>query len=311
MAARPGKPDERSEIIGYQPEYSATELLRKSVRETLDTLLFEGLVILLVCIYAVIIFIDLTVAASTGVDDPLCISSTGTEISSNSTLGALCGKVEERDWLYYLDLTFLSVFMVEIFVRIFGFGQQFFYDAVQVIDMAVVTMAFILAVIPEDIISSVDFLNVLRIIRLFRLAVIINKLQRSREAANMRSKVRATLDGECRRSLASVAALWLCTPRLHQMPGPPLGHSTPHPTKGACTHARPASGLHGRACPCPPSLLRGMQAVAEVAGRGRSLSRVLHLPLFCAACHVQAPRGAGREGAHLSDGAAVAPKQEA
>jgi len=178
-----------NEPIGYQPEYSGLQNLRRSLRETLSLLSFEILVIFLVLVYAVIIFIDLTTAESwEDVDDPLCIAATTREISRNATLTVLCDKVEPRDWLYTLDLVFLSVFLVEISVRIFAFGSSFFFDVMQVIDMVVVTIAFILALIPEDVLTSVSFLSVLRVVRLFRLAVIINKLQRSREAAAMRSK---------------------------------------------------------------------------------------------------------------------------
>ena len=48
-----------SEKIGYQPEYSGFQRFRINLRDLLDTLLFESVVIALVALYAIIIFIDL------------------------------------------------------------------------------------------------------------------------------------------------------------------------------------------------------------------------------------------------------------
>jgi len=184
--AKDNKPT--TEKIGYQPEYSAFQQLRVHLRELLDTLLFEAVVIALVGLYAIIIFVDLTMANATDVDDAICIAAPKCQWRTNQTIIDACNTIEIRDWLYFVDLSFLSIFMVEIAVRIFAFDKQFFRDFVQVIDMVVVTVSFVIAVVPEDVLSSVDFLNILRVVRLFRLAVIINKLQRSREAAAMRSK---------------------------------------------------------------------------------------------------------------------------
>ena len=177
-----------SEKIGYQPEYSAFQQFRVHLRELLDTLLFEAVVIALVGLYAIIIFVDLTMANSTDVDAAVCISAPQDQWRTNQTIVDACNTIEIRDWLYFVDLSFLSIFMIEIAVRIFAFDKQFFRDFVQVVDMVVVSVSFVIAVVPEDVLSSVDFLNILRVVRLFRLAVIINKLQRSREAAAMRSK---------------------------------------------------------------------------------------------------------------------------
>jgi len=177
------------EKIGYQPEYSGLHLFQIRVRDIVSSLWFEGTVLLLVALYSVIIFIDLTLAEGwEKVDPPLCIASTSSEISSNATLEELCSKTEGRDFLYYLDLVFLCIFIGEIAVRLFAVGLAFFKDFIQAADAFIVTVAFVLALIPEDVLTSVDFLSVLRVVRLFRLAVIINKVQRSRDAAIMRSK---------------------------------------------------------------------------------------------------------------------------
>ena len=225
-----------SQSIGYQPEYSAVQSLRKSVRDTLDTLWFEAIVILLVAFYAIIIFIDLTLDGEKGVDPQECIDYQG-DHKANATLVELCDLTVERDWLYWLDLVFLSIFMVEIAVRVFGFGADFFRDAIQSIDAFVVTLAFAFALIPEDVMASVSFLNVLRVIRLFRLAVIINKLQRSREAAAMRSKVRR------RRSIARPPPSPHRRRRLRRLrPSRPAPDPTPLPA-----HTR---SLRRRSVPC-------------------------------------------------------------
>ena len=248
-----------NEPIGYQPEYSGLQNLRRSLRETLSLLSFEILVIFLVLVYAVIIFIDLTTAESwEDVDDPLCIAATTREISRNATLTVLCDKVEPRDWLYTLDLVFLSVFLVEISVRIFAFGSSFFFDVMQVIDMVVVTIAFILALIPEDVLTSVSFLSVLRVVRLFRLAVIINKLQRSREAAAMRSKraMYKRLGAPVEKVLTFLSELRSRLPKARDQenidwmmevrPPPPPPAAAAHHRRRVCLRARPPADAPAR-----------------------------------------------------------------
>ena len=95
-------PAEPREPIGYQSEFSAFQSCRKSLRDGIETLQFEAMVLLLVCVYAVIIFIDLATSANKEVDPDMCIEYNPNDdaLQTNETLIDMCQKVDERDWLY-------------------------------------------------------------------------------------------------------------------------------------------------------------------------------------------------------------------
>ena len=195
-AGGPGPLDYNMEHIGYQPEYSWAGYQRKRLRDLMDTLRFELFIIILVCVYAIVLFIDMTVSNSTDPDPVICRSIVAQEIpdviSNNQTLTTICSLKDDLGVLFWLDLTFLIIFLTEICFRLIGFGFQYLKDPVNAIDTVVVTLAFVISIIDMSseggAIEGGQLLNLLRIVRLFRLAVIINKLQRSREAAAMRSK---------------------------------------------------------------------------------------------------------------------------
>ena len=183
-----------NEKIGYQPEYSWIASKRKALRDIMDTLWFEAGIIFLVCVYAVILFVDMTFSKSTAVDHAECqaITDTASVILTNATLTQLCALKDELGVLFWLDMIFLIVFLSEILFRLLGFGLRYLRDPVNMIDAIVVSVAFVsnmLDMTSNSSFQGANMLSVLRIVRLFRLAVIINKLERSRQAAAMRSKV--------------------------------------------------------------------------------------------------------------------------
>ena len=105
----------------------------------MDTLWFEALTIILVMVYAVILFTDMATAAEADVDPEQCYGIMSREdqmevIEQNKTLTADCELVEARGVLYVLDFTFLSIFVVEIIFRLLGYGVSFLRDPVQFID---------------------------------------------------------------------------------------------------------------------------------------------------------------------------------
>lgn len=107
----------------------------------------------------------------------------------NASLVRTCNLEQEKNALYYLDLIFLSIFIFEIMLRLLGYGLSFLRDPLQAIDFVVVTIAFITRVLPDSVMAgSGNMINLLRVIRLFRLAVVLQRLQRSRDAAAMRRK---------------------------------------------------------------------------------------------------------------------------
>ena len=140
---------------------------QRAVRRAFDSLACELLVITLVVLYALIIFTDLAYTA------------------------AREGAAPEWDAAMRLcDLVLLSVFVLEIGLRLFGFGLSHLRDCVNAVDAVVVLVSWVIALLPPSMVSLFSWFRLFRILRLFRFAVVINKLQRSREAAAMLRKVR-------------------------------------------------------------------------------------------------------------------------
>jgi hypothetical protein len=184
-----------NEQIGYHPEYSWVAAQRKNIRTVMDTLWFESMIIVLVLVYAVVLFVDMTTSNDTNVDPEECFAIIDKaavlrygDPAYNLTLADLCDLREVQGVLYWLDLIFLIIFLTEIGFRLLGFGYRYLLDPISAGDAFIVGGAFITSLLPDEVFQGAGFLNLLRIIRLFRLAVIINRLQRSRDAAAMRSK---------------------------------------------------------------------------------------------------------------------------
>ena len=169
------EPMEKQSQIGYRARSGEMDInsFRRSVRNFMDSLRFEFFIIFLVLVYAIIIFIDLAVDNSTSEDG----NASSTESDS------------VREVFRTFDLIFLPIFMVELVFRLIGEGMAFLHVAINAID-AVVVVVSLVVVLLEDTCKGCRVLQLLRIIRLFRFAVIIGKLQRSRENAKMRRKVR-------------------------------------------------------------------------------------------------------------------------
>ena len=147
------------EHIGYMPEYSMLQNQRRRLRAVMDSLLFEGMTIAIVLVYAVILFIDMTASSLSGPDALECQLATATPkafmedaaMMQNTSLVSTCGGLASGGVLYYLDLIFLTIFMCEIVLRLIGYGIAFLREAIQAIDCAVVTVAFITAVLPTSV----------------------------------------------------------------------------------------------------------------------------------------------------------------
>lgn len=147
---------------------------RASTRRTLDLFWVELIAIVLVTLYAVIIFASLSISAA--VSDP------DDDMENDSTY---------EDWenvFHTLDQIFLSIFLAEIALRLFGFGVNYLCSVVNAIDAAVVIASFVLVMLPREDVENVKWLKLLRILRLLRFATVVNKLHRSRESAALRRK---------------------------------------------------------------------------------------------------------------------------
>lgn len=145
--------------IGYVQEYSFFQDQRRKLRLIMDSLLFESFTIVIVLVYAVILFIDMTASSTNSPDPAKCQHSALTpdllreaaSLAGNTSLLDDCNLREQRDVLYFLDLIFLSIFMFEIALRLIGFGLAFLKEAIQAIDCAVVTVAFISSALPPEV----------------------------------------------------------------------------------------------------------------------------------------------------------------
>ena len=138
---------------------------QRNVRRAFDSFACELLVITLVIFYALIIFTDLAYTAARDREAP-----------------------EWDEAMRHCDLVLLSVFMLEICLRLFGFGLDYLRDCINVVDAVVVLVSWVITLLPPSMVKLFAWFRLFRILRLFRFAVIINKLQRSREAAAMMRK---------------------------------------------------------------------------------------------------------------------------
>jgi len=161
-------------VQAYRGKGNGLRENRRYVRSVMDSLQFEVLVIILVLVYALIIFIDLAVVTDSVQGD----DSNSTAVMSDNSL---------RDAFRILDLIFLPVFVAELFFRLLGEGVAFLHTTINAVDAVVVVLSLVVVAL-QDSCRGCRVLQLLRIIRLFRFAVIIGKLQRSRDAATMRRK---------------------------------------------------------------------------------------------------------------------------
>jgi len=119
----------------------------------------------MVLIYSVAIFFDL------GVEGNDCDDTTFTWEEQYS-----------NEYMKWIDLVFLSLFMLELTVKSFAYGHKYFKSSVTMFDTTIVVVSFVFTVISvtSDNQSS-TIVRVLRLGRIIRVLLILNKLNKSRE----------------------------------------------------------------------------------------------------------------------------------
>ena len=147
---------------------------QRATRLIFDSFAAEVLVISLVVLYAIIIFADLAYTAAR--------EETTVEVVEDSA----AARWDEA--MKNVDIVLLSVFMLEIMLRLFGFGIEYLKDCINAVDAVVVLFSWIIVLLPTSLSAGVSWFRLFRVVRLFRFAVILNKLQRSRDAAAMMRK---------------------------------------------------------------------------------------------------------------------------
>ena len=117
---------------------------RKAVRQILDTLLVEMVVTILVLLYMLIMFINLSMGsldveamADVIVAPPPPPPAPG----ADEIPGCMTTPIELL--FNVLDLIFFTVFLVEILFRLFGFGVNYLRDWINAIDAVVVVVSFV------------------------------------------------------------------------------------------------------------------------------------------------------------------------
>ena len=122
---------------------------QRNVRKAFDSFACELLVIMLVILYALIIFADLAYTAARDNQAP-----------------------EWDEAMRHCDIVLLSIFMVEICLRIFGFGLDYLRDCINVVDAVVVLVSWVITLLPPSVVSLLAWFRLFRIMRLFRFAII-------------------------------------------------------------------------------------------------------------------------------------------
>ena len=135
----------------------------------------EFVTIGVVIVYMVLIFLDLM-------------------LDKETRPGQVNAIADGRPWtkaFMWIDLVFLVIFTLELFIRIFAFGYYYFWNALNVIDGLVVFTSFVLQVwiitlvdevVDEGAAQAQGVLGLLRLLRLVRLFVVMNKVQKARDA---------------------------------------------------------------------------------------------------------------------------------
>jgi len=134
---------------------------RTKLRNFLDKLVVEFVVIAIVLVYMVLILVDLLLA-----DEP---------------------KLSES-WVHafrYVDLGFLVFFTVELIFRLYAYGFRYLYSFINTFDALIVVISLVLQlyyIVNMSDLNTPGFLSALRLVRLMRLMVVMNKVQKTRAA---------------------------------------------------------------------------------------------------------------------------------
>eukprot|EP00965_Chrysotila_dentata_P006916 225833-Pleurochrysis_carterae.AAC.1 len=147
------------ESIGSAVQVDAS--FRGKLRRFLDQLLVEFAVVAIVLVYMVLILTDLMLRSS----------------ESGSSYSNI---------FKYIDLGFLMFFTLELCVRLYAYGTSFLFSFLNTFDALIVVISLILQIYwisdPSGLGAKPGFLSALRMVRLLRLFVVLNKVQNTRSA---------------------------------------------------------------------------------------------------------------------------------
>jgi len=169
---------------------------RKKLRLFTDDRRVEGTTMVVVLLYFFFIMLDFIV--------PEMIFSAG--LGGEITIEYKRFVIAWQRVFWFVDLIFLSFFLIEITVRVFAWGCAYLRDVLNLIDFLIVAVSFAMLWVTLEytlfegegsgLESALALLRVFRVVRIFRLVILINKFKRTREtAALMRQKAKYKRQG--------------------------------------------------------------------------------------------------------------------
>lgn len=148
-------------------------------RRTVTSIAWEMGMLVFVLLYFVVVFVTF------GVDDQkiarLICGGWITQSCRGGTLDSL------ENVLNTVDFIFLTLFLLEITIKLFGLGMKYLRDWVNLADflIIVVSMVMTILVLATDLLeggsAAVSLLPLFKIVRLLRVVLVMTRLQRSRE----------------------------------------------------------------------------------------------------------------------------------
>lgn len=169
---------------------------RKRLRVFTEDRRVEGFIMFVVLLYFLVICLDFTVP------ELVKLSEGSYTVNYQNFI------ISWTRSFWVIDVTFLSIFVLEIGMRLYAWGRDYLKDAFNVADMIIVFSSFALTFVTMEftMMTCLDFsriectgaesgfestrgiLRVFRIVRIFRIVIIVNKIKRSRENAQILRK---------------------------------------------------------------------------------------------------------------------------
>ena len=193
------------------------------MRLWLEEVKVELAIILVVMLYTVVIFADLSLPSTVCTDvavrcalpdpDPPCLPLGAEDVCDPSEMtlsvchGKQCRAADINNIFLYVDYVFLTAFMIELLIKCYAWGFRYFFNAegrtceiVNSIDAVVVVISFVFMILitpsigildgkgAESVQDAMAIARTLRLVKIFRLLTVMNKLQKSRSTAHVLRK---------------------------------------------------------------------------------------------------------------------------
>jgi len=114
-----------------------------------------------------------------------------------------CDENMQDSWsrtFWTIDMSFLALFLLELFIRFFAWGAQYFKDAFNTVDAIIIVGSFAVAIVVQPSVFSdsdddgvqntAQITRLVRVVRVFRLLTAMTKFQKNRAATDIKRKKR-------------------------------------------------------------------------------------------------------------------------